>query len=170
MTSEGKTLFHVVDLMPGSQLHHQTQLWNILIAILVNSILSFNRNIGQNLNKRTERSRAILKFFTGSTSSDLVHYVILRHRKDGTNNWLYISVSMTCYTERVLKIPFQNCRETLLMYVRSSRSSRPEVFSGEGVLKICSKFTGEHPYRSAISVKLQRFANIWKRDSNTGVF
>ena len=30
----------------------------------------------------------------------------------------------------------------------------PEVFLGKGVLKICSKFTGEHPYRSAISIKL----------------
>ena len=36
------------------------------------------------------------------------------------------------------------------------RSSLPELFLGKGVLKICSKFTGEHPYRSAISIKLQR--------------
>ena len=35
------------------------------------------------------------------------------------------------------------------------RSSRPEVFLGKGVLKICSKFTGEHPCRSVISIKLQ---------------
>ena len=35
------------------------------------------------------------------------------------------------------------------------RSSRPKVFLGKGVLKICSKFTGEHPCRSAISIKLQ---------------
>ena len=35
------------------------------------------------------------------------------------------------------------------------RSSRPEVFIGKGVLKICSKFTGEHPCRSVISIKLQ---------------
>ena len=35
------------------------------------------------------------------------------------------------------------------------RSSRPEVFLGKSVLKICRKFTGEHPYRSAISIKLQ---------------
>ena len=34
------------------------------------------------------------------------------------------------------------------------RSSPPELFLGKGVLKICSKFTGEHPCRSAISVKL----------------
>ena len=35
------------------------------------------------------------------------------------------------------------------------RSSRPEVFLAKGVLKICSKFTGEHPCRSVISIKLQ---------------
>ena len=34
------------------------------------------------------------------------------------------------------------------------RSSRPEVFLRKDVLKICSKFTGEHPRRSAISIKL----------------
>ena len=35
------------------------------------------------------------------------------------------------------------------------RSSRPEVFLGKDVLKICSKFTGEHPCRSVITIKLQ---------------
>ena len=34
------------------------------------------------------------------------------------------------------------------------RSSPPEVISGKGVLKICGKFTGEHPCRSVISIKL----------------
>ena len=34
------------------------------------------------------------------------------------------------------------------------RSSHREVFLGKGVLKICSKFTGEHPCRSVISIKL----------------
>ena len=33
--------------------------------------------------------------------------------------------------------------------------SLPDVFLEESVLKICSKFTGEHPCRSAISIKLQ---------------
>ena len=37
----------------------------------------------------------------------------------------------------------------------SFRSSPSEVFLGKGVLKMCSKFTREHPCRSAISVKLQ---------------
>ena len=35
------------------------------------------------------------------------------------------------------------------------RSSRPEVFLGKGVLKIGIKFTGEHPCRCAISIKLK---------------
>ena len=35
------------------------------------------------------------------------------------------------------------------------RRSHPEVFLGKGVLKICSKFTGDHPCRSVISIKLQ---------------
>ena len=35
-----------------------------------------------------------------------------------------------------------------------SRSSPSEVFLGKGVLKIWSKFTGEHLYRSVISIKL----------------
>ena len=41
----------------------------------------------------------------------------------------------------------------LSSFVRAQmfRSSHPEVFLGKGVLKICSKFTGEHPCRSAIS-------------------
>ena len=35
------------------------------------------------------------------------------------------------------------------------RSSPSELFTGKGVLKICSKYTGEHPCQSAISMKLQ---------------
>ena len=36
----------------------------------------------------------------------------------------------------------------------SARSSHREVFFEKCVLKICSKFTGEDPYRSLISIKL----------------
>ena len=47
----------------------------------------------------------------------------------------------------------------LINYIASEksnryRSSRPEVFLGKGVLKICSKFTGEHSYRSVNLIKL----------------
>ena len=34
------------------------------------------------------------------------------------------------------------------------QSSNPKMFLRKSVLKICSKFTGEHPCRSAISIKL----------------
>ena len=40
------------------------------------------------------------------------------------------------------------------VFLTFSRSIHPELFSRKGVLKICSKFTGEHPYRSVISIKL----------------
>ena len=36
-----------------------------------------------------------------------------------------------------------------------TRSSRPEMLLEKGVMKICSKVTGDHPCRSAISIKLQ---------------
>ena len=39
--------------------------------------------------------------------------------------------------------------------VSKSRSSHPEMFLVKGALKICSKFTGEHPCRSVISIKLK---------------
>ena len=41
-----------------------------------------------------------------------------------------------------------------MLIVKTNRSSRPEMFCEKGVLKICSKFTGEHPCRCAISIKL----------------
>ena len=43
----------------------------------------------------------------------------------------------------------------LLLNAHFFGSSRPEVFLGEGVLEVCSKFTGERPCRGAISMKLQ---------------
>ena len=45
----------------------------------------------------------------------------------------------------------------------NDRSSPPEVFLGKGVLKICSKFTGEHPCRTVISIKLQR-TPLWNKE------
>ena len=39
-------------------------------------------------------------------------------------------------------------------HLSNTSNSHPEVFLGTGVLKICSKFTEEHPCRSVISIKL----------------
>ena len=41
------------------------------------------------------------------------------------------------------------------------RTSHPEVFLRKGVLKICSKFTGEHPCRSVI------LEHLWMAASDT---
>ena len=44
------------------------------------------------------------------------------------------------------------------------RISSPEVLLGKSAVKICSKFTGEYPCRSAISLKLQNnFVEIMLR-------
>ena len=43
------------------------------------------------------------------------------------------------------------------------KSWHPEMFLGQGVLKICRKFTGDNPCRSVISIKLQSKASKAKR-------
>ena len=49
--------------------------------------------------------------------------------------------------------------------VKVYRSNLLEVFLGKDALKICSKFTSEHPCRSVISIKLRRkFIEITLRD------
>ena len=48
--------------------------------------------------------------------------------------------------------PHEMCEYRTLSIIRSSS---PKVFIGKGVLKICSRFTGEHPCWSVISIKLQ---------------
>ena len=47
------------------------------------------------------------------------------------------------------------------------RNSHPEVFLRKDVLKICRKFTGEHPCRNAVSIKL--LATLLKSHFGTGV-
>ena len=43
----------------------------------------------------------------------------------------------------------------LSLFSSRYRKSLPEVFLQKGGLKVCSKFTREHPYRSVISIELQ---------------
>ena len=47
--------------------------------------------------------------------------------------------------------------------VKIFRNNHSEMFCWKGVLKICSKFRGEHPCRSATSIKLQQL--YWSRTS-----
>ena len=46
------------------------------------------------------------------------------------------------------------CEICSKLTIRHHRSSRPEVFLEKGVLKIYGKFTGGHPCRSVILIKL----------------
>ena len=48
----------------------------------------------------------------------------------------------------------RNGRILITTELEMLRSNHPELFLEKGVLKICSKFTGEHPCWSVISVKL----------------
>ena len=66
--------------------------------------------------------------------------------------------SDTCFPVNFLNFFAEHLR---LWETVSCRNSRPEVFLGKGVLKICSKFTGEHPCRSVISIKLQSNTLAW---------
>ena len=56
----------------------------------------------------------------------------------------------------------QKCETTLtdhyirkVAFDKEHRGSPPELFLGKSVVKICCKFLGEHPYQSAIPIKLQ---------------
>ena len=80
------------------------------------------------------------------------------------NNIKLLLVRMIKISGRSLNIKFyllcseclwhisENNIRKLIMIFENSRSSRPEVFLGKDVLKICSKFTGEHPHRSALQL------------------
>ena len=64
----------------------------------------------------------------------------------------------SCHHEQVTKSNTQsNYRMGKATKTKTTkyRSSHPKVFLVEDVLKICSKFTGEHPCRSVISIKLR---------------
>ena len=62
----------------------------------------------------------------------------------GDMKWINASVLLT--------IKFLNSLNAKQMLI--FRSSPPEIFPWKDVLKICSKFTKEHPYRSVISIKM----------------
>ena len=58
-----------------------------------------------------------------------------------------------CIHHKCLIVSWKHFQNGIIHLVRV-RSSRPGVFLGKGVLKIWSKFTGEHPCWSAILIKL----------------
>ena len=88
--------------------------------------------------------------------------------KIGKVSWclilFYVSQSssplQSCFKENAKILSKNSTTQEIITISRQSRSSRPEMFIGKDVLKKCRKFTGEHPCRSAISIKL--LANLLK--------
>ena len=77
--------------------------------------------------------------------------IVLSHDK----SYFYWS-SKIQVPQPIIQVTRQNNRSDAVQKLRFKklRRSHPEMFFGRVALKICSKFTGEHPYRSPISIKL----------------
>ena len=67
---------------------------------------------------------------------------------------LSMAIPQICSRMDNCEYHYLNDTTNLLLPSFKFRSSRPEVFLRKSALKICSKFTGEHPCRSAVSIKL----------------
>ena len=79
------------------------------------------------------------------------------------NSWLRLFKLNSIWFEKYKRNINRHCAiKKRVAYIYMYRNSHPEVFLGKRVLKICSRFTGENPCRSAISVKLQLY---WNRTS-----
>ena len=64
-------------------------------------------------------------------------------------------ISVQVFTKYFLRsVPANKYYTDIFQATTTSRCSPPQIFLGKGVLKICSKFTGERLYRSVISTKL----------------
>ena len=65
-------------------------------------------------------------------------------------NWRFLR------TFKNIKEFYQSIKEALLIKaIHFAKKNLSEVFVGKGVLKISTKFTGEHPFRNVISIKLE---------------
>ena len=74
------------------------------------------------------------------------------------STFLFSAVRVLFETSTLSSLLYISDYEDLPMF----RSSHPDVFLGKCVLKIYSKFIGEHPCRSATSIKL--LCNLIKHD------
>ena len=70
------------------------------------------------------------------------------------------NVSVVSLNRKFVNIWVPSFMNSIMSNVVTGTSSRLAVFLGKVVLKICSQLTGEHPRRSAISIKLCNFIEI----------
>ena len=68
---------------------------------------------------------------------------------------MHLNIWCVCFPRRRNLSGSDESNIKALLISKSLRSSHPKVFLRKGVPKICSKFTGEHPCRSVISINLQ---------------
>ena len=81
------------------------------------------------------------------------------------------------FTKKTISLHFISCyskqryiQDSIKHLLISCRRTPSDVFLGSGILKICSKFTGENTYRNAISIKLLcNFIEISLRHGRTPV-
>ena len=63
--------------------------------------------------------------------------------------WKYRSTNTIILFLSILLVVFN-----VSLYTTFTRSSRPELILTKGIQRICSKFAGEHPWRSVVSIML----------------
>ena len=71
-------------------------------------------------------------------------------------NYLGIILSHNWHCHKIVFLHFMKVILLIKTFacITKYRSSYPEMFLGKGALKICCKFTGEHPCQSGISINL----------------
>ena len=88
----------------------------------------------------------------------------LSHLQHLTQNYIQEKSMYLSISKKVVWIHLQSLHtSSSLPYTTQhfDRSSHPDVILEKGFLKMCSKFTGEHPCRSVISIKfLFQFIDI----------
>ena len=72
-----------------------------------------------------------------------------------STSFIFLRIDKLCVKEHVNSSRYYQGLKNSWLSLRRYRSSRPEVLLVKGVLKLCSKCTGENPFQSLISIKLQ---------------
>ena len=68
-----------------------------------------------------------------------------------TDNIYLICFMLKLWFEAAMStLSYKITRNYIVIIIYGESSSLPEVFLGKGVLKICSKFTGEHPCKATL--------------------
>ena len=119
-------------------------------ATILELFVSFSGSFLANKRRSRLQDWIVLLFinflFTYLIPCNVFRFMLFLPQQDFVN--CRYSANLKILKAKVLSVFWKSSLETF-------RSTHPEVFLGKGVLKICSKFTGEHPCRNAISIKLQ---------------